>query len=203
MLIKPRFFRTPAALARWFSTYGARKTELWIGYYKKASGKGGVVYKQALDEALCVGWIDGVIKSIDDDCYMQRYTPRTAKSIWSAVNIKRSGELIAEGRMQPAGRAAFERRDPKRAGLYSFENRPQELPSEFAKRFRADKKAWAFFEAQPPGYRRTAIFLVVSAKLDTTRLRRLEHLMACSARGERIPQLISPTGTKTAHRNRS
>src|SRR5512140_3458852 len=107
MLIKPRFFRTSAALARWFAANGARRTELWIGYYKKASGKGGVVYKQALDEALCVGWIDGVIKSIDDDCYMQRYTPRTAKSIWSSVNIRRAGELIAAGRMQPAGLAAF------------------------------------------------------------------------------------------------
>jgi uncharacterized protein YdeI (YjbR/CyaY-like superfamily) len=187
----PKFFRTPAALAKWFATHGARKTELWIGYYKKASGKGGVVYRQALDEALRVGWIDGHVKSIDDERYMQRFTPRTAKSIWSAVNIRRVGELTAEGRMLPTGLATFERRDPKRAGLYSFENRPQELPPEFAKRFRADKTAWAFFEAQPPGYRRTVIFLVVSAKQEATRVRRLEHLIACSARGERIQQLVS------------
>ncbi len=133
--------------------------------------------------------------------FFHRYTPRTAKSIWSAVNIKRSGELLAEGRMQPAGLAAFERRDPTRAGLYSFENRPQELPPEFAKRLRADKRAWAFFEAQPTGYRRTAIFLVVSARLDATRLRRLEHLSACSARGERIPQLLS-TPRRSAARTR-
>lgn len=195
---KPRFFRTPAALAKWFDTHGARKTELWVGYYKKASGKGGVVYKQALDEALCVGWIDGIVKSIDDDCYMQRYTPRTAKSIWSAVNIRKAGALIAEGRMKPAGLAAFERRSPERAGLYSFENRPQHLPPAFTKRFKADKKAWAFFEAQPPGYRRTVTFLVVSAKKEETRLRRLEHLIACSARGERIQQLVSPTLKKPA-----
>jgi len=203
MLIKPRFFRTPAALAKWFATYGARKTELWMGYYKKASGKGGVVYRQALDEALCVGWIDGVVKSIDGDRYMQRYTPRTAKSIWSAVNFRRAGELIAEGRMQPAGLAAFERRDPKRAQLYSFENRPQELPPEFAKRFRADKKAWAFFEAQPPGYQRTAVWLIVSAKRDETRLKRLDHVITHSARGKRIPQLVSTTRPKTAPRNKS
>lgn len=194
----PKFFRTPAALAKWFDTFGTRKTELWIGYYKKASGKGGVTYKPALDEALCVGWIDGVVKSIDDDCYMQRYTPRTAKSIWSAVNIKRVGELTAEGRMKPSGLATFARRDPKRAGLYSFENRPQELPPEFAKKFKANKQAWAFFAAQPAGYQRTVIFLVVSAKLEATRLRRLEHLIACSARGERIQQLVSaPKRTAT------
>ncbi len=191
MDVKPKFFRTPAALAKWFATHGARKTELWIGYYKKASGKGGVVYKQALDEALCVGWIDGVVNSIDDECYMQRFTPRTAKSIWSAVNIRKAKALIAEGRMKPAGLAAFERRSPERAGLYSFENRPQELPPEFIRRFKADTKAWAFFEAQPPGYRRTVTFLVISARQEATRARRLEHLIACSARGERIQQLVA------------
>ena len=191
MALKPKFFRTPSALAKWFATYGTRKTELWIGYYKKASGKGGVVYKQALDEALCVGWIDGVVKSIDDICYMQRFTPRTARSNWSAVNIKRAGELIAEGRMKPAGLAAFERRDPDRSGSYSFENQPPELSPEFIRRFQANKKAWAFFESQPPGYRRTVLFLVLSAKQEVTRARRLEHLIACSARGERIQQLVS------------
>ena len=197
MPAKPRFFRTPAALAKWFDTYGATRTELWIGYYKKASGKGGVTYKPALDEALCVGWIDGVIHSIDDDRYMQRYTPRTAKSIWSAVNIKRVGELTAEGRMKPSGIATFARRDPKRAGLYSFENRPQELPPEFTRRFRADKKAWTFFAVQPAGYRRTTVFLVMSAKQEATRLRRLEHLIASSARGERIQQLVGTVRKKT------
>lgn len=191
MPITPKFFRTPASLGKWFDTHGATRTELWIGYYKKASGKGGLTYKPALDEALCAGWIDGVVKSIDDERYMQRYTPRTAKSIWSAVNIRRVGELTAEGRMKPSGLATFARRDPKRADLYSFENPPQELPPEFTRRFKANKKAWAFFEAQPPGYRRTATFLVVSAKQEATRMRRLEHLIACSERGERIQQLVS------------
>ncbi len=191
--VKPKFFRTPAALAKWFATHGATTKELWIGYHKKASGKGGVVYKQALDEALCVGWIDGLVKSIDDTSYMQRYTPRTKRSIWSRVNIKRAGELIAVGRMAPRGRAAFEGRDPARADLYSFENAPRELPPDYARTFRANKKAWAFFEAQPPGYKRTVVFLIVSAKREETRARRLAHLIAHSARGERISRLTAPS----------
>ncbi|MHB1312926.1 MAG: YdeI/OmpD-associated family protein [Gemmatimonadaceae bacterium] len=195
---KPTFFRTAAALARWFDKYGATRTELWIGYYKKASGKGGLTYKPALDEALCVGWIDGVINGIDDACYMQRYTPRTRKSIWSAVNIRRVGELSAEGRMKPAGIATFEARDLGRAGLYSHENHPQEFPPEFLKAFKANKKAWAFFESQPPGYRRTATFLVVSPKREETRARRLEHLIEQSAQGRRIQQLVSPAKRKSA-----
>ena len=188
---KPTFFRTTAALAKWFDKYGATRKELWIGYYKKTSGKGGVTYKPALDEALCVRWIDGVVYGIDDECYMQRFTPRTRKSIWSAVNIRRVGELTAEGRMKPAGIATFEGRDLARAGLYSHENHPRELPPEYAARFKANKKAWAFFESQPPGYRRTAIFLVVSAKKEETRERRLAEVIAQSARGERIRQLTA------------
>ena len=188
---KPTFFRTAAALGKWFDKYGATRKELWIGYYRKTSGKGGVTYKPALDEALCVGWIDGVVYGIDDECYMQRFTPRTRKSIWSAVNIRRVGELTAEGRMKPAGIATFEGRDLARAGLYSHENHPRELPPEYAARFKANKKAWAFFESQPPGYRRTAIFLVVSAKKEETRERRLAEVIAQSARGERIRQLTA------------
>lgn len=185
----PTFFATPAALRRWFARHGATAQELWIGYYKKASGRGGVVYKQALDEALCAGWIDGVLRSIDGERYMQRWTPRRPRSIWSAVNTRRVGELEAEGRMLPAGRAAFARRDPARAGIYSFENKPAALPPELERRFRARAAAWRFFEAQPPGYRRTALFFVMSAKREETRLRRLDALVALSARGERLPQL--------------
>ena len=193
---KPTFFRTAAALSKWFDKYGATRKELWIGYYKKSSGKGGLTYKPALDEALCVGWIDGVVNGIDDESYMQRYTPRTRKSIWSAVNTKRVGELTAEGRMKPSGLATFAARDPARAGLYSFENRPQELPPEYAARFRKNKKAWAFFESQPPGYRRTVTFLVVSPKKEETRERRLVHLIEQSAQGKRIQQLVSPAKRK-------
>jgi len=199
MEAKPTFFRTPESLRAWFAKYGATKTELWMGYYKKASGKGGVVYKQALDEALCVGWIDGQVRSMDDICYMQRWTPRRPKSIWSNVNTKRVRELIAEGRMTPAGMAAFERRDPKRAGVYAFENEPPTFSPALLKRFKADKRAWKFFEAQPPGYRRTVTAYVMSAKKEETRERRFEHVRAYSARDERIPLMSSaPNRQSTA-----
>lgn len=191
MEAKPKFFRTPEALRAWFAKHGTTKTELWMGYYKKASGKGGVVYKQALDEALCAGWIDGKVRSVDDVCYMQRWTPRKPKSIWSNVNTKRVGELIKEGRMTPAGMAAFARRDPVRTGIYSFENTPHTFSPAFLKRFKADKKAWTFWDAQPPGYRRTLTAYVMSARRDETRERRFEHVRAHSARGERIPMMVS------------
>jgi uncharacterized protein YdeI (YjbR/CyaY-like superfamily) len=198
MSSKPKFFKTPESLRAWFAKHGTSKTELWMGYYKKASGKGGVVYKQALDEALCVGWIDGQVKSVDDICYMQRWTPRKPKSIWSNVNTKRVQELIAEGRMTPAGMAAFERRDPKRAGIYSFENQPHEFSPAFLKRFRANKQSWHFWVAQPPGYRRTVTAYVMTAKQEATRERRLVHVISHAARGERIPQLISSQKARIA-----
>jgi uncharacterized protein YdeI (YjbR/CyaY-like superfamily) len=182
----PKFFKSPTALRAWFATHGATKSELWIGYYKKASGKGGVVYKQALDEALCVGWIDGVIRSIDDACYMQRWTPRKPRSNWSNVNVKRMGELIAEGRVTPAGLAAFARRVPERTGVYTFENPPLEFTPTFLKRFKADKAAWKFWSAQPPGYRRAITGYVMSAKQEATRERRLAKVIERSARGERM-----------------
>ncbi|MDQ8154715.1 MAG: bacteriocin-protection protein, partial [Gemmatimonadota bacterium] len=147
--MNPRFFKSLAQLRAWFKRFGTKETELWIGYYKKSSGKGGVVYKQALDEALCVGWIDGVVKSIDADTYMQRWTPRKATSIWSNVNVKRVDELTAEGRMTPAGLAAFARRDPARTGVYSFENEPREFSPAYVKRFKTEREAWAFWTAQP------------------------------------------------------
>src|SRR3954469_25782409 len=118
--VKPKFFKTPEAFRAWLEKNHASKTELWVGYYKKSSGKGGMVYKQALDEALCYGWIDGVVKSVDDQTYMQRYTPRKKDSHWSLVNVRRMAELEAEKRLRPAGRAAFERRTPERTGKASY-----------------------------------------------------------------------------------
>ena len=196
--MSPKFFKSPEALRAWFTKHGTTKTELWIGYYKKASGKSGVVYKQALDEALCVGWIDGVVHSIDDACYMQRWTPRKPKSNWSNVNVKRVGELIAEGRMTPAGLAAFARRVPERTGVYTFENPSPELPPAYLKRFKANKAAWKFWSAQPPGYRRTVTAYVMSAKQEATRERRLSLVMEHSTRGERLPQLGGPPRRATA-----
>jgi len=161
---------------------------LWLGIHKKASGKGGLTYAQALDEALCFGWIDGVRKSLDDTSYVIRFTPRKPRSKWSAVNIRHMKRLMAEARVHPAGLEAFERRAGDRAG-YSFEERPKRLPPAYAKRFRANRPAWTYFQSRPPGYKRTAIFWVVSAKKEETRLRRLETLIVHSAKGKPIPPL--------------
>jgi uncharacterized protein YdeI (YjbR/CyaY-like superfamily) len=185
----PRFFKSLSALRAWFARYGTTRTELWIGYYKKASGKGGVVYQEALDEALCWGWIDGQVRSIDADRYMQRWTPRQPTSNWSNVNVRKVQALIAAGRMQPAGLAAFERRTTERTGVYSFEKAPPRFSRTFLQRFKADAKAWAFFAAQPPGYRRIIADYVMSAKREETRERRFAHVLLHSGRQQRIPQL--------------
>ena len=193
----PKYFRTPAEFRRWLERHHASETELWVGFYRKDSGKGGMGYAQAVDEALCFGWIDGLVRGRDAESYMQRFTPRKAKSIWSAVNLKKIEELTRAGRMAPAGIQAHARRDAKRTGLYSFENRHVELSPAFAKRFRADKAAWKFFEVQPPGYRRIAAFWVMSAKKEETRERRLARLMEDSAAGVRVASLA---GTPPAKR---
>lgn len=189
--MKPRFFKTPGDLRRWLERNHASATELWIGMYKKASGKGGVTYKEALDEALCFGWIDGVRKRLDEKAFVQRFTPRRPNSYWSAVNIKRAEELTEAGQMHAAGRAAFERRDSAKAEKYSFERQNAKLDQGMEKRFRANPRAWAFFESQPPGYRRLIAHWVTSAKKEETRQRRLEALIKESAARRRVG-LLSP-----------
>jgi uncharacterized protein YdeI (YjbR/CyaY-like superfamily) len=195
----PEFFRSQAEFRKWLEKNHTKVDELWIGYFKKASGKGGLVYKQALDEALCFGWIDGVVNRVDADSYKQRWTPRRDKSIWSNINIKRATELRDAGLMAPAGLAAFEARDAKRSGVYSFENRPKTLDAARAKTLRANKKAWTFFEAQPPGYKRLMIWRVMSAKQDATRDRRLDQLIKASAAGKRM-DLLTGAPTKAGSR---
>lgn len=185
----PRFFASADAFRKWLERNHDKKDELWVGLYKKASGKGGLTYREAVDQALCFGWIDGQSKSIDEISYRQRFTPRRKGSIWSAVNIKRVGELKQEGRMHPAGLHAFETRDPSKTGLYSFENEPQSLDKDQEKEFRRHKDAWEFFQAQPPGYKRNAIWWVVSAKRDETKQRRLTTLIEDSAAARRIKHL--------------
>ncbi|HET9274904.1 MAG TPA: YdeI/OmpD-associated family protein [Gemmatimonadales bacterium] len=183
---RPRFFATPARLRAWLEKHHAKEQELWIGFWKQDSGKAGIVYRQALDEALCFGWIDGIVRRLDQLSYMQRFTPRQARSYWSTVNIARAEELEREGRMAPAGLAAFAGRDAQKERRYSFENRPREFGPDLLRRFKADPKAWKFFEAQPPGWRRLAIWRVVSAKQDATRLRRLQQLIDASRKGVRL-----------------
>jgi uncharacterized protein YdeI (YjbR/CyaY-like superfamily) len=183
--MQPTYFRSSAEFHRWLEKNHGAAGELWVGFHKKSSGHPSITYSEALDEALCFGWIDGVRKSVDEGRYMIRFTPRKPKSKWSAVNIKRAGELKALGRMEPAGLAAFEGREQAKAG-YSYEERPRELDSVCEERFRAHPKAWEFFQAQPPGYRRTVSFWVMSAKKEETRLRRLGQLIDGSAWGERL-----------------
>ena len=183
---KPTYFDTPAAFRKWLERHHAKASELWVGFWKKGSGRTGMTYEEAVDEALCHGWIDGLVKGHDARSYKQRFSPRKPTSVWSAINIGKVERLKAAGRMAPPGLEAFERRDPRRTGLYSFENRDVKLSSEVEARFRARRKAWAFFEAQPPGYRRLMAFWVMSAKREATRERRLAQLIERSAAGERI-----------------
>lgn len=149
----------------------------------------GIGYREALDEALCFGWIDGVRRALDEDSFTQRFTPRKAKSNWSSVNIKRVQELIAEDRMHPAGLAAFNARDANARAPYSFEHGPKTLAPALEKRFRANKKAWAFWESCPPYYKRVVSFYIMGAKREETRERRLENVLRCSEKGERLPML--------------
>lgn len=182
----PRFFASRARFRAWLAANHARKPELWVGFWKAHTGRKTVTYDEAVDESLCFGWIDGLVKGVDGGAYMQRFTPRRPRSIWSAINIRKVERLREAGLMAPAGLAAFEGRDPKRAGLYSTENRHVQLSKEFVKRFQSRRKAWAFFEKQPPGYRRVAAFWVMSAKRPETRERRLAQLIADSDRGVRV-----------------
>jgi uncharacterized protein YdeI (YjbR/CyaY-like superfamily) len=184
--MKPTFFATPAAFRRWLEKNHDTSKELWVGFYKKDSGKASITWPESVDQALCFGWIDGVRKSVAPDSYMIRFTPRKPASIWSAVNTKRAKVLRKLGLMHEAGLQAFERRDVKKTQLYSFERDNVEFTAELQTRFQANRKAWAFFQKQPPGYRKLGTWYVMSAKQDATRLRRLERLMADSESGKRI-----------------
>jgi uncharacterized protein YdeI (YjbR/CyaY-like superfamily) len=183
--VKPRFFRTPAAFRAWLAKNHATTPELLVGYYKRASGRPSMTWPESVDEALCFGWIDGIRKRLDEDGYSIRFTPRRPRSIWSAVNIKRALELDALGLMTPSGRRAFDARLENRSGVYSYEQRSDTLPEPYGGMLRKHKAAWAFFQAQPPSYRKMTCWWVVSAKKEETRLKRLSLLIEDSARGRR------------------
>lgn len=184
--MKPKFFRDAQALRSWLEENHDKQTELWVGMYKKGTGKPSITWPEVVDQCLCFGWIDGVRKSVDDHAYMNRITPRRKGSNWSAINIKRAKELIELGLMTPAGAAAFAQRDEQKANSYSFEQKNVELPPEYQRQLEKNKKAFAFWQKQPPSYRRTAAWWVLSAKQEPTRRRRLEALIRDSAAGERI-----------------
>ena len=196
----PSFFETPAALRAWLRQNHAAASALWIGFYKARSDRTGVTYKQALDEALCQGWIDGVRKTIDEARWTIRFTPRKAGSVWSLINRKRAAELLTLGRMTAAGRRAFAAREEAPKRRYSYESQPRSLAAAHQRAFRADRAAWAFFETQPPSYRKKAVFWVESAVQEKTRERRLRALMAASREGVRLGELSgrAASGTRGA-----
>ena len=183
-----KFFETPEELRAWLEKNHAAERELWVGYYKKGSGRRSITWPESVDEALCFGWIDGIRRSVDAESYASRFTPRRPRSIWSAVNIARVEVLTREGRMRPAGLKAFAARTENRSGVYAYEQRGAELPEPYAKRLKKHRAAREFFEAQTASYRRLASWWVVSAKMEETRLRRLEKLIEDSAAGRTLAQ---------------
>lgn len=188
--MKPTFFKTPAEFRKWLAKHHDSESELLVGFYKKDSGKPSITWPESVDQALCFGWIDGIRRRVDDLGYSIRFTPRKPRSIWSAVNIKRAGELIDEGLMQPSGLKAFEARQENRSGIYSYEQRTAALPPDYEKLLKKNKVAFKFFEAQPTSYRKAVNWYVVSAKKEETRLKRLSNVIEHSASGRRIPQFI-------------
>lgn len=185
--MKPTFFATPADFRKWLEEHHETAKELLVGFHKKDSGKPSITWPESVDQALCFGWIDGVRRRIDEEAYSIRFTPRKPRSIWSAVNIKRAQELIEEGLMKPAGLRAFEARTENRSGVYSYENRRDVLDEPYASRLRENAAAAEFFESRPASYRKAAIWWVVSAKKEETRLKRLGELIDYSAKGQTIP----------------
>jgi uncharacterized protein YdeI (YjbR/CyaY-like superfamily) len=188
--MKPLFFADPAEWRAWLEANHETESEVLVGLYKRGSGKQSITWPQLVDEALCFGWIDGVRRGLDADSYSIRMTPRKKGSNWSAINVKRFGELREAGRVAPAGEEAFARRREDRTAIYSYEQEEEAtLAPEQEARLRADERAWEFWTSQPPWYRRTATHWVVRAKREETRERRLRTLIEDSAAGRRIGPL--------------
>jgi uncharacterized protein YdeI (YjbR/CyaY-like superfamily) len=187
--MEPIFLHSQAEWHEWLAENHDKENEFQMGFHKTKSKTKGITNAQAVDEALCFGWIDGVVNGIDVHTWTKRFTPRKPKSIWSNINTRRVAELIADGRMQPAGLKAFALRDEKRAGIYSFEKEVQHFSGPYLEAFAANKKAWENFLKMPPSYKTPATNWVLSAKHEETRQRRLEKLIDCSEKGERIDSL--------------
>ena len=187
----PHFF-SPEEFRAWLHEHHASEAEVWIGFHRKATGRCAMSWPESVDEALCYGWIDGIRKSLDDERYVIRFTPRKTMSIWSEVNIAKVKHLIEAGRMQPPGLAAWARRDEAKSGVYSFERKAATLSPEQVALFQKNRRAWSFFEAQPPYYKRVAAHYVSSAKREETRAKRLATLIGHSAKEERLPGVSSP-----------
>jgi uncharacterized protein YdeI (YjbR/CyaY-like superfamily) len=180
------YFPSPAAFRKWLQKRHAVEKQLWVGFHRKRTGTPSLTWQQSVDEALCFGWIDGIRKRIDEDCYTIRFTPRKPTSNWSAINIARVKALTKQGLMKPPGLAAYAKRDEKRSAIYAYENRPKALAPEYEKELRRNARAAAFFDALPPAFRKLMAFYVMSAKKEETRQSRLAKLIAASAAGKRL-----------------
>jgi uncharacterized protein YdeI (YjbR/CyaY-like superfamily) len=188
--MKPTFFRTAKLFHAWLESHHATHRELIVGFHKINSGKPSMTYPEALDAALCFGWIDGVRRSLGAASYTIRFSPRKRDSTWSAVNLRHVARLKAAGLMQPPGLKVFKERNRAKAKLYAYENRPKRLDPDYARTFKANRRAWTWFEAQAPSYRRVAAWWVMNAKREATRARRLGILIASSASGTKAPPFI-------------
>jgi uncharacterized protein YdeI (YjbR/CyaY-like superfamily) len=182
----PTFFSNQTEFREWLKTNHAKEIELLVGFYKVGSSKPSMNWPQSVDQAICFGWIDGIRKSIDEESYCIRFTPRKATSIWSDVNIKKVEELTKQGLMQPAGIEAFRNRKEEKSRVYSFESDTKKLAGSFEKKFKANKVAWSFFTTQAPSYQRAIIHWIMTAKQEETRLSRLDKTITESERQMRI-----------------
>jgi len=187
--IKPTFFKTPLSFRKWLEKNHETKKEFLVGFYKVKSGKQSITWSESVDEAICFGWIDAVRKSIDEESYCIRFTPRKPKSIWSKANIKKVEELSKQGLMRPSGLAAFLKREEKNSGIYSYEKEPSVLSNDYLNKFKSNTKAWSFFQTMAPSYQKATIHWVMTAKQEVTKLKRLRELINDCEAGRRIKRL--------------
>jgi uncharacterized protein YdeI (YjbR/CyaY-like superfamily) len=180
------YFKSSSGFRKWLQKNHSKAAELWVGFYKISSNLKSISYKEAVDQALCFGWIDGIKKKVDELSYTHRFTPRKSKSNWSTTNIKRVGELTKLGLMHPSGITVFNQRDKEKIKQYSYERELPSLDKSYEQLFKANEIAWTFFQSQPPSYKKVATFWVISAKKEGTRLRRLNTLIEDSSNNKRI-----------------
>jgi len=189
--MKTSFFSTTAEFRKWMEGNHEKEVELWVGFYKINSGKLSITWSESVDVALCFGWIDGIRKSIDELSYKIRFTRRKKGSTWSNINIRKMGELMERGLMRPSGLKAFDMRQDKKSGIYSYERKEDaRLAPVYEKKFKANRKAWSFFQSQPAWYRRTSIHWIMSAKKEETRIKRLTKLIKDSQNGVGAPKRL-------------
>lgn len=181
-----KYFKSSSEFRKWLEKNHSKAAELWVGFYKINSNLKGISYKEAVDQALCFGWIDGIKKKVDELSYTHRFTPRKSKSNWSTSNIKRVGELSKSGLMHPSGITVFNQRDKEKIKQYSYERKTETLDKSYEELFKTNSNAWTFFQSQPPSYQKVAILWVMTAKKEDTRLRRLNTLIQDSANNKRL-----------------